>query len=883
VKETIMKLVRRIRQWLRWRQAQAELREEMDAHREMKERAYREAGLGEREARARAARELGNVTLAAEDARAVWLAPWLESLWQDARYGLRALRRQPGFTAVAVIALALGIGLNTSVFTVFNAVALRPWPVRNADRLVTLARNNDVPTTWGGAVGWSVVEAQHLRQRARSLSGLFVAIDDKVMLDGGPGGGPGGRAFAHFVSGDYFQTLGVGIALGRGFAPDEDQIGAPRAVVVLSHDLWQSRFGGDSGILGRAVRIDDVPFTVVGVAAEGFAGTSLNDHDLWIPIAAMEIAPSKKEHARAMLTGADQCCVSVTAVLAPGVTRAQAAAELSVLHDQFSRQHGRRGRGVLVGGTTPLSHPGAKRKIVPVFVLMFVGVGLVLLLACANVANLLIARAAARQREIAVRLAIGAGRARLVRQLMVEGLLLAGLATALGLVLAWVLPGVVFRAADEMPPASIRIQPDATVVGYACLIAVLATLVFALAPALHGTRAGINEGLKQPGWLGGARFRLRAGLLAVQIAVSVVLLVACALTTRGVARGRTTDLGFDPGPVVAGEIDLPAARYDRRGAGAFMKELLEEVKQAPGASEAAITAMVPLGNSRSATSARTPAQRPEDASRVLVHHVSGGYFDVLGIPLVSGARFAPADDGRRAVVINEALARQLWPGGSALGKPLVVGEGRTPNVVIGVVRDTHTTDLDRIEPTVYRPFSAGPGALLVRTTDADGAAAAVRALVQRKDRQARLSSYPLAQNVDRWLRTARTGAGLAAALGLLALALASVGVFGVVAYAVEQRTREIGIRMALGATRRQVVRHVLATNTRAVLVGLAAGLVLSSLGSRLLESYLFGVSRLDPVAHVAVLALLALAGLAATVGPLRRATRIDPMHALRWD
>jgi predicted permease len=876
-----MTLMRRIRRWLRWRQVQAELREELDAHREMKERAYREAGLTEREARARAARELGNVTLAAEDSRAVWLAPWLESLWQDARYGLRALRRQPGFAAVAVIALALGIGLNTSVFTVWNAVALRPWPVRNADRLVTLARNNEVNAAWGGVVGWSVVEAQHLKQRARSLSGLFVDVDDKVRL--GHGQGQGAWAYAHFVSGDYFQTLGVGIALGRGFAPDEDQVGAPRAVVVLSHAAWQSRFGGDPGILDRPIRIDEVPFTVVGVAAEGFAGTSLNDHDLWIPLAAMEIAPSKKEHARAMLTSADQCCVSVTAVLAPGVTRAQAAAELSVLDDQFARAHGRGGRGVVVGGTTPLSHPGAKRKIVPVFVLMFTGVGLVLLLACANVANLLIARAAARQREIAVRLAIGAGRARVVRQLMVEGLLLAGLATALGLVLARVLPGVVFRAAEEMPPASIRIEPDATVIGYACLVAVLATLLFALAPALHGTRASINEGLKQPGWLGGARFRLRAGMLAVQVAVSVVLLVACALTTRGVQRGRTADPGFNPGPVTASEVDLPAAGYDRRAAGAFMKELLDEVKQAPGVSDAALTAMVPLGDSRSATSARTTAQRPQDASRVLVHHVSGRYFDVLGIPLVSGAGFAPAEDGRRAVVVNEALARRLWPGQSALGRPLVVGEGREHHAVTGVVRDAYTTDLDRIEPTVYHPFRAGRGALLVRTTDADRTAAAVRALVQRKDRLARVSSYPLAQNVDRWLRPARTGAGMAAGLGLLALALACVGVFGVVAYAVEQRTREIGLRMALGATRRQVVRHVLATNTRAVLVGLAIGLVVSTLASRLLESYLFGVSRLDPVAHGAVLALLALAGVAATVIPARRAARIDPMTALRWE
>jgi putative ABC transport system permease protein len=361
-----------------------------------------------------------------------------------------------------------------------------------------------------------------------------------------------------------------------------------------------------------------------------------------------------------------------------------------------------------------------------------------------------------------------------------------------------------------------------------------------------------------------------------------VLLVACALTTRGVQRGAGMDVRFVPGPVLVTEVDLPASSYDRRATAVLMKGVLDDVGQAPGVAAAALTAFVPLGNSRSTTSVRPPAREPHEASRALSQTISARYFEVLGIPIVTGRTFTAADETGRPVLVNETMARRLWPEQSPLGQQLVVGDGRAREV-IGVVRDAYTTDLDQIEPTAYLPYTTGRAALLVRSADGRQASTVLRTILERREPRARASSYPLTSNVDRSLRSARTGAALAAGLGLLALLLATVGVFGVVAYAVEQRTREIGVRMALGATRRQVVRFVLAANTRAVLAGLAAGLLGSLLASPLLESRLFGVSRLDPVAYGAVLALLACAGVAATIVPARRATRIDPMIALRWD
>jgi predicted permease len=834
-----MKLFRRLRYWLHARRNQAELAEEMESHRDMLS----------------GGAAMGNATLAREDARAVWISPWLESIIQDIRCALRNLRRQPGFALISILALGCAIGLNTSLFTVFNAVAIRPWPVHDASRVVNIFAINDrhEPS------GFSLAEFRYLSVLSRTFSGMVAHRTTRVNAEDGP-------ALAAWVSGSYFSVLGVGMQQGRGFLPEEDLPDAPQPVVIVSDTFWKARLGSDPRAAGSQIRLEGVPFTIVGVADSEFSGTSPDRVDVYVPMAAGSILQPKQAWVKEFLTSPTYCCSSLAGRLGPGVSRKQGEAELAVLHRQFLSESHRESHGVQLAGTAFLAY-AKKGKNVPVFGLMFFGVTLILMLACANVGNLLLARSAARRREISIRLSLGASRPRVIRQLLTESLVLACAAGALGLAVAWWLPARVFPyvVTDSL---SFRFTPDATVLSYALGLSIATCVFFGLAPALHGTRTAGS----------GSRHRLRSILLSTQVALSVILLVGAGLLARGVQRARTQDPGFNVAGVSIATFALPMSSYDAARSFAFFTQLTRDLESSRPGFNLGLTILPPLANGTNRTGFRFTGETVSQARQVVAHLVSGGYFEVLGIPILAGRNFEPADGSRPVALVNEAFAKRYLDG-KALGKTIVTN---MPRQIVGIVKDAYTGGLDEIAPTVYMSTYGGSApAALFRSTP--GASEALTAVVKQLDPRVHVSVVPLSNNLEKWLQPSRAGASIAEVLGVFALILATIGIFGVFAFWVEQRTQEIGIRMALGARSGEVIRLVIGSSSRAVLIGLMIGFAGAAGSSQLLRTSLFGLSPFDPLSYVIVGLMLAGSGLAATFLPARRATKIDPMRALRCE
>lgn len=861
------KLMRRARYLLEHQRFEQELGEELEFHKAMVERDLAGSGAGKSEAR----RAMGNVTLACEDARAVWIWPWLDSVRQDLTYAFRTLRRQPGFTAAAVLALALGIGLNTSLFTVFNAVALRPWPVHDPSRVVKIyGWLKNPPRGFDNARGFPVAEYEFLAGRTHTMSGLIATRGEGGLhLDDG-------KARAEYVSANYFSLLGVRMAAGRGFLPEEGRVGAPQAVLVLSNAAWQSRYGADPAIVGRRIRLEDIPFTIVGVAPPDFGGTSPERTDLWLPLSANPLINTDEKWAVEFLTKPTACCADLAGRLAPGVTRDQAQAELSLLSQDFHRELHEPSDGVRIVGTPILQRPGGKAgKIYAVFGLMFAAVLLVLLLACANVGNLLLARAAARRREIGARLALGAGRLRIVRQLLTESLALASLAAIAGVGLANVLPGPLFRSA--VGEVSLNLTPDPTVLAFTAIVAVLSCIAFGLAPALHATGGSLSDALRVHHTAAGRRLSLRSVLLAVQVAVSTILLVGAGLLVRGIQHTRMHDPGFAVTGIACITLELPSTLYRAGGANSFFQNLHREARDLTAAQPLGWTDLEPLGGTRSYTG--FSLADGHQGIPVLSNSVSPGYFEVLRIPILAGRNFTANDTGKEVVLVNQAMADRFFPGTNALGQKIYSGG---PHQIAGIVSNARTWGLDENEPAVFFPASdSAQNRLVVRNTPAN--LGAIQSIVRSLDRRVHVQVTPIEDSLDRWLSTYRLGAAVAGMLGLLALALASIGIAGVFAYAVQQRTREIGIRMALGARPAQVVASVAGSAVWPLITGLSVGLAAAMAASRLIRQYLFGLNRLDPVTYALVLLTLALAAIAAAYFPARRAARLNPIRALHWD
>ena len=843
-----MRLIHRIQYLLRQRRHERELAEEIESHRQMVEDQQRAAGLPEQDARHAAHRAMGSATLAREDARGVWIATWVQSVFQDLGYAARSLKSQPGFTALALLALALGTGVNTSLFTLLKSGTPPSWPVRDPGSVVMVSGN------------FSVAEYRYISAHAHALAGLALVSfrfldtildgkDDEPIVE------------TQFVGGNYFSLLGVDMALGRGFSTPKDRMEAPEAVAILSHKTWQTRYGGDPGILGRRIRINDAPFTVIGVVNQKFSqGPDYPDPGLWVPYPSHPLVLE-----RGQIADTDPWC-DLVARLAPGVSREQARAELSTLSRQFHSDAGTPPRNIKLHGVTRLDFWRIYFDLGSN--VLFAAPVSILLLACANVSNLLLARSAARQREIAVRICIGAGRARIVRQLLTESLLLSAIGSALGLLLAYVVSALLaaWLSADRQLP---DLAPDLTVLGYAIAIAVFSAALFGLAPALSATRTGVSEAMKQRGAHASPRFPLRGVLLGVQVAISVTLLLAAGLLTRGQWVARSLDRGYKTNGVTTLRIYLPGKRSDDPRRRVLLDTIVQQMRP---------FGPIGIGSPPPAGGSWLPVTLTgEKTATVTLRflHANAGYFDVLGIPIVAGRNFVPADGKLRNILINEAMARRYWPGQTCIGQSIFHGDERRE--IVGVVRDAQLAGPGPIEPTFFEHSDT------VELLMPDALSTIAAAVARRVEPRAQVISIRLSDLLERFLLWPRVIALVAISLGALALFLATGGVYGVISYSVEHRRREIGIRMALGAQPREILGLVLRSNARAVVIGLAVGLAVFLAGSKVLESLLYGVSRLDPLAHGAVAAVLLAAAAAACVIPARRATRIAPVEALRQE
>jgi predicted permease len=781
----------------------------------------------------------------------------IDGVWRDARYGLRVLARSPALSAMSLLTMAVGIGLSTAMFTAVNAIVLRPWPVDDPGHVVRLHAEGGSDRRWG----FSLADFEDFERRSTTFAAiaasriafLHPALDSSAT-------GPG--VYGQFVTHGYFDAVSVRMQMGRPFRTDEDRDGAPERVVVISHAQWQRLFAGAPDVIGRVLYFQKMPFVVVGVTREGWRGPQPYRDDVWLPLQALRLFRAQDE---LFTAGGGRCCVALVGRLASGETKARARDELTTL----ARQRGTAGDGrrVDVTGTSAYdSAPGPLRALIPVAVGL--ATAIVLLLTGANIAHLQLARAIARDREVFTRFALGAGRGRLVRQLVTEALMLSAFAGAAGLATVYLLLDSLMYL-SEMPAREVW-TPDAAVFGYCAGVSVVMSVVFSLLPALRSTRTSLaprsGHASTPPGRLG---FNLV--LLTTQIALSTSLAYAATILTRAVAHAQTGSIGYAIDGVMV--VTYRPSTGSADGVLQTLKATIASARTAPvGIADAAPFSHEPTGSVR----------RPEDdagsARSIAVAPVSASTFDVLGLPMVEGRAYTDRADAGEAVV-NLMLARMLWPERtSAVGQVIVVD--KKSYTVVGVIRDVYFTSRDEIRPTIHLPASSPYPALLVRGTPA---ADQLEAAILNVDPRAVVFSRALADNVALKLADSRAGAEAARAGGLLALALATFGVFGVFAHVVEQRRREIGLRVALGAQRWQVLGVLFRSTRIAVVIGLASGLALAVAMGTAFKKFLYGLSPFDPAAFGLVALVLLTAALIATFIPARRALRVDPAVTLRDD
>jgi len=811
-------------------------------------------------------------------------------LFSDLRYAARRLSASPGFTAAAVATIAIGVGINTGIFSVLNGFALREMPAPEAGELVSIHQIFEGRRYVNGARSmFSVAEYEAYRDGTQTLSGLAAySTSDAVTLAGET---PQEIAGA-FVSCNYFEVLRLPLALGGGFGPNDCAANGAAPTVVLTHDLWTTVYGGDRSILGREIVLNRQSFTVVGVAAEGVRGVDLIAASYFAPYAAEALLSDQRKFGNP-----DSSWLSVVGRRKPGVTLEQVRAELRVTAARIDQQQPPRKTTLVVERARALSLPEARRDVLTTASVVMAAFGMILLIACANVANLLFARATARTTEIAVRLSLGASRGRIVQQLLAESALLAALGGALGSLLAvWSSQSLVARALSALGPDARTIvvdtSPDGRVLTYAFVLTLVTGLTFGLLPALRASKRDLHTAMKGAGALGSsAERRLQSAFVGAQVAICMVLMIAASLLLRGLYEAQTIEPGFRYEGVAVATFDLPGNGYDEERATAFQRELVQRVQALPGVEGVAQAQRTPLAEGNMETMAGLPGQ--QGLFRMGFTTVSADYFSLLEIPIVRGRAFATTDETNAAAVaiVPEATARRLWPDRDPVGQRLALGIG--PNQVaeveiVGVARDAQVTTAGEITSS-YVYFPAAPRAqrnlrLLVKSgVDFAATAASIRAAIGGLDPGLVVRVEPLEANLDYWRSLASVVSTLATSLGVVALALVSVGIYGVVAYAVGRRMREIGVRIALGAATRDVVALVLQQQMRPVVIGGAAGLLAGLAVSRILSSVLFGVSPADAVALVAT--VLVVGGVALTAGflPARRASRVAPNVVLHYE
>ncbi len=802
----------------------------------------------------------------------------------DLRYALRMLRKNPGLTLVAVLSLALGIGANTTIFSWMDGLVLHPLPlVRDPGRLVLLK------TLGPGGAQWSVSYPDFLDWRAqlRSVTDLSVFGNDQFGLRTT---GQAERAWGVYASGDYFDLLGVRPLKGRLFNPDETRSPGGAPVAVISYAFWQRKFAGDANVVGRHLTLNSRDFTVVGVLPPKFGGMIVGlAFDVWVPITMQPVLG-----ARGSLDGRGNHWLTAMGRLKPGVTLAEARADIALVQRRLAATYAEDRTTSAVAA--PLDSEGPQAWFRPLFIALLGITGVVLLVACANVANLLLARATARQKEISVRLALGAGRWRLARQLLIESALLAGVGGAVGLFIA--LWGRELFAALVPPtpyPVELQFGVNGRVVAFAILATGLAALVFGLAPALRASRPDLVPALKDDtGQRGVNRSRLRSALVVGQLALSVVALVAGGLFVRSLDRSKAVDRGFgDPQHVLLVSTDLRAAGYERATGTAFIDKLLAGTSTLPGVTSASISMFIPLGfptqSSWGTTVEGYQPRRDEDMS-LRYTAVGPDYFATMETSIVRGRPITAADrdSSLQVAVVNETFARHFWPGLDPIGRRLSMRDGEWITVV-GVAKDGKYDALDEAPlPFVFRPFAqfyvTQPN-LIVRTAgDPKALIEPIKRLFASLDPNAPfLDPRTLEEHIGPSVFIQRTGATLLGGFGALALLMAAIGIYGVMAYVVSQRTREMGIRVALGAGRREIVGLVLGQATGLVGLGLAIGAAAAFGVGVLLQSQLFGIKAYDVPTFAAILLMLAAVALLASWIPARRAARVNPVVALKYE
>jgi predicted permease len=876
---------------LRRGKIEREMERELRFHLEMETAENMRRGMGEEEAGRTARLSFGGVEPVKEAYRDGLRFRRLEEFWQDARYGARVLFKKPGFASVTILTLALGVGANTAIFTWLKAVYLQPLPgVAAGHRLVTL---HSVLTRSGNRViSISYPDYKDYRDRNAAFSGLAAFNLDTFNLQDGAGRPE--RLWGSLVSGNYFDVLGARAALGRTFTPDEDRTPGTRPVVVISYGLWQRRFAADPRLVGKTVRLNNRDFTVVGVAAEGFRGSWVGlNLDLWTPVMMAPLLNS----APGKLDDRNTQWLSAIGRLKDGATFGQAQANMRGIAAQLARDYPQADEGIGATLFTLAGEPNGAGQMAPELAVLMAVAALVLLIACANVANLSLVAASGRVREMGVRTAMGAGRARLIRQMLTESALLAAAGGAAGLLLAaWLSEAMKWLLPPMGLPFSLNLAWDYRVPGFSLALTMVTAVAVGLAPALRATKIDPIVALRGESGASGAAGRrspLRGALVVVQLAVSLVSLICAGLFIRTLARERKVDLGFDPERALLVSMDLFPSGYDEKRGVEFYRQLVARVAALPGVEDASLSNRVPpslFANSSRSFEIEGYALRKDEIINLECETVAPRYFRTMKIPLAEGREFGESDraDSPLVAVVNETMARRYWGGRSPVGRRLRAGSDAW-RVIIGVARDVK--DSGAAEPTpawVYYPLAQdySPQMTLVTRTAGDPwlASAATRGVVRALDATLPLfDEKTLAEHSGVSLFLDRLAVIFLSAFGLVALALAAIGLYGVMAYTVARRRHEIGIRMALGARAGDVLRLVVGQGMRVVLIGMALGLSAALALTRVVKSMLFGVSATDPATFVSGALLLAGVALLACYLPARRATKVDPLTALRHD